>query len=142
MNRTELKKMLKPLIKECIKEVIFEDGVLSSIISEVVQGTRSEVVLETRKQNIQEGADRAQSELHRNQKLQETRERMAAAVGKEGYAGVFENTTPLKSAGSVGSQVSPAAAANPLSAYAPEDAGINIEGLLAVAGAKWGKLRG
>ena len=38
MNKTELKKILKPLIKECIKEVIFEDGTLSTVISEVVKG--------------------------------------------------------------------------------------------------------
>jgi len=39
MNKTELKKMLRPLIKECIKEVIFEEGTLSTIISEVMIGT-------------------------------------------------------------------------------------------------------
>ena len=38
MNKNELKKILKPLIKECIKEVIFEDGTLSTIISEVAVG--------------------------------------------------------------------------------------------------------
>ena len=41
MNKKELKKALKPLIKECIKELIFEDGTLSTIISEVVKGTHS-----------------------------------------------------------------------------------------------------
>jgi hypothetical protein len=39
MKKNELKKMLKPLIKECIKEVIFEEGTLSTIISEVMKGT-------------------------------------------------------------------------------------------------------
>jgi hypothetical protein len=39
MNKSELKKVLKPLIKECIKEVMFEDGTLSSIIAEVMRGT-------------------------------------------------------------------------------------------------------
>jgi hypothetical protein len=32
------KSELKNIIKECVKEVIFEEGVLSGIISEVVQG--------------------------------------------------------------------------------------------------------
>jgi hypothetical protein len=138
MNRTELKKMLKPLIKECIKEVIFEEGVLSGIISEVVSGTRVQPVLEATPPN-RPATTRKESEVRRSKKLQETRERMAAAIGKDAYAGVFENTTPLKSAGSP----SPAGApSSPLAAYAPEDAGINIEGLLAVAGEKWGKLRG
>ena len=39
MKKTELKNILKPLIKECIKEVIFEEGTLSTIISEVLRGT-------------------------------------------------------------------------------------------------------
>ena len=41
MKKSELKKILKPLIKECIKEVIFEEGTLSTIISEVMRGTSS-----------------------------------------------------------------------------------------------------
>ena len=47
MNKKELKAALKPLIKECIKEVIFEDGVLSSEIQEVVKGTSAQVVRES-----------------------------------------------------------------------------------------------
>ena len=47
MNKTELKKILRPLIKECIKEVIFEEGALSTIISEVVKGTSQTLVQES-----------------------------------------------------------------------------------------------
>ena len=32
------KRELKNIIKECVREVMFEDGMLSGIISEVVQG--------------------------------------------------------------------------------------------------------
>ena len=46
MNKTELKKILKPLIKQCIKEVIFEDGTLSNIVSEVTRGLSTQVVTE------------------------------------------------------------------------------------------------
>ena len=52
MNKTELKKILKPLIKQCIKEVIFEDGTLSTIISEVAVGLNSapkQAIVETKK---------------------------------------------------------------------------------------------
>ena len=48
MNKTELKKILRPLIKECIKEVIFEEGTLSTIISEVVKGTSETLVQESK----------------------------------------------------------------------------------------------
>ena len=44
MNKDQLKKTLRPMIKECIKEVIFEEGILSSIISEVVKGTAQPLV--------------------------------------------------------------------------------------------------
>ena len=44
MNKDQLKKTLRPMIKECIKEVIFEEGVLSSIISEVMKGTSAPLV--------------------------------------------------------------------------------------------------
>jgi len=135
MNRTELKKMLKPLIKECIKEVIFEEGVLSTLISEVVRGTSPEVIVETKRHEVDSTAQ-VKSSLARNRKLQETRKRMAAAIGKEAYADVFENTEPLPTGGS------DASPSGPLASYAPEDAGVNIEGLLSVAGDKWGKLRG
>ena len=48
MNKNELKKILKPLIKECIKEVIFEEGTLSSIVSEVAQGMGRQTIVETK----------------------------------------------------------------------------------------------
>ena len=38
MNKTDLKKILKPLIKECIREAIFEEGTLSGLITEIAQG--------------------------------------------------------------------------------------------------------
>ena len=41
MNRKDFKRILKPLIKECIKEVIFEEGVLSTVITEVMKGTQT-----------------------------------------------------------------------------------------------------
>ena len=44
MNKQELKKVLKPLIKECIREVIFEEGALSSVVSEVVKGMGQQIV--------------------------------------------------------------------------------------------------
>ena len=54
MNKNELKKVLRPLIKECIKEVIFEEGTLSTIISEVVKGTSGkQVVYETKRPKLE-----------------------------------------------------------------------------------------
>ena len=38
MKKSQLKSRLKPVIKECIQEILFEQGLLSNIISEVVTG--------------------------------------------------------------------------------------------------------
>ena len=46
MNKKQLLAALKPLVKECVKEVIFEEGVLSSLISEVVKGTEMTTIKE------------------------------------------------------------------------------------------------
>lgn len=93
MKREELKKILKPLIKECIKEVVFEEGTLSTIISEVVKGTsRNSVVKENRQA---EAIDSEASEKKRLALL-EQRKKMLNAIGKDSYNGVdlFEGTTP------------------------------------------------
>ena len=82
------------------------------------------------------GPDRAKEKKKR---LSETRKKLSEAIAKEGYNGVnvFENTEPLSSGGQVGASAAPS---SPLSGYAPNDAGINIEGLLSVAGKNWSKL--
>jgi len=131
MNREELKKILKPLIKECIRESILEEGVLSTIISEVFQAQSGQntVFEEKAKRNTKKP----------NNRIHEARKKMANAVGRGAYEGIFEDVQPLKSAGN------PAAApeaSNPLSSYAPGDEGISIDGLMSVVGDKWDKLRG
>ena len=84
MKKSELRQVLKPLIKECIKEVIFEEGILSNIVSEVAQGLGGQTIVETQQptppqRNYEEENRVAQ------QKLQETRKRMLDAVGKDAY---------------------------------------------------------
>ena len=39
MKKDQLKKSLRPIVKECIHEILLEEGMLSTIISEVVKGT-------------------------------------------------------------------------------------------------------
>jgi len=93
MNKTELKRILRPLIKECIKEVIFEEGTLSTIISEVVRGTSgvSQPITETRTHE----RDLEAQETKRKRLLEQKR-KMLDAIGKDAYNGVnlFEGTTP------------------------------------------------
>ena len=130
MKKEELKQVLKPLIKQCIKEVIFEEGILSGIITEVVGGlsARNEMVVETR------------NEQPANSRNKEARNKLVESISKDAYNGVnvFENTEALSKGGSVNEAQSPPSS---LSSYAPGDPGVNIEGLVSVAGRAWAKLK-
>ena len=128
MNKTEIKKILKPLIKQCIKEVIFEDGTLSNIVSEVAMGLGSaNVISESRQPNTAKPVeidDRA-SENERKKVLREHKKRMLDAIGSSAYNGVdlFEGTTPAPA------QQSGRQQSGPLSDVAPNDPGVDISSI-------------
>ena len=132
MNKTELKKILKPLIKQCIKEVIFEDGTLSNIVSEVARGLGSTpVIAETRtpkKKNMNlESESDAKARLER-------KKRMLDAIGKDAYNGVdlFEGTTPAPPQQEQGKGA--------LSGVDPRDPGVDISNF--ASSGMWKKLAG
>ena len=129
MQNKELKKILKPLIKQCIREVVLEEGLLSNIVAEVVQGLGSQPIVESKQPVVSKQDD----SLARKQ-LKETKERMMKAVGSGGYNGVnlFEDTKPLSKKQATGGSV-----ANPLDNYEPSDPGVNIDSILKIGGAKW-----
>ena len=82
------------MIKECIKEVIFEEGILSSIISEVVKGTAQPLV-ESRPPTYQQ----PQVDYEAKQRQEkERRRKMLDSIGRDAYNGVdlFEGTQPLR----------------------------------------------
>ena len=121
--------MLKPLIKECIKEVIFEDGTLSTIISEVMQGVGQPIV-ET-KQKPQYKTDK-QAKV----KLNEQRKKMMDAIGGDAYNGVnlFEGTTPAPPQKQQGQ--------GPLDSEDPRDPGVDISSIMDKSSAIWTKMAG
>lgn len=96
MNSKQLKKVLKPLIKQCIKEVIFEEGVLSSLISEVVKGT-SGIVVEKREKPIVEQIKTRTINKKVREQAKESRKKLLEVLGKDAYNGinVFEGTAAL-----------------------------------------------
>jgi hypothetical protein len=134
MNKQEFKKILKPLIKQCIKEVLFEDGVLSSVISEVMVAS-SVQPKEPAQQTIENSkVDMSMLKSQKNQKLQEQRKQMLDVIGKDAFNGIniFEGLTPGPGPQAVGE--------GPLAGTAPNDPGIDISDF-ANAGA-WKKLAG
>ena len=145
MNKDDLRKVLKPLIKECIKEVIFEEGTLSTIISEVVTGLDKPMVVEAKKPRQQqfETEDQAKARLEKRRLMEsESRKKLLDSIGGDAYNGVnlFEGTEPLQSAGSPSSAPS---AQGPLSGVASNDPGVDISGLFnQKSSAIWDKLSG
>ena len=134
MKKNELKNMLKPLIKECIKEVIFEEGALSTIISEVMKGTSgSQRIVETERPK--------QDFVKQERRMQEAKERkrkLLDSIGRDAYNGVnlFEGTTPTTAPSSTQGQ-------SPLDGISPNDPGVDISGIFSGHSAKiWQKLSG
>jgi len=144
VNKEQLKKTLKPLIKECIKEVIFEEGVLSGIISEVVKGTGTQQIVETRKAPQPNYDQMHQQDYEeRRRKLQENKRKMLDSIGKNAYNGVdlFAGTEPLREGRSTGRkrvvEGKPVPhGANALDGVDPNDPGVNLAAL-GLGGMKW-----
>lgn len=125
------------MIKECIKEVIFEEGVLSNIISEVLKGT-SQPLVESRQPTYEQ--PRVDYEA-KEREAKERRRKMLDSIGREAYNGVdlFEGTQPLQERRSA-SPSSPHGS-RPLDGIAPNDPGVNLSSLGVNTGI-WKKLAG
>ena len=123
MKANELKRVLTPLIKQCIKEVIFEEGVLSGIISEVMKGVDAAPVIREQKVVAKPTNGVAKK------KLQEQRKKMMDAIGKNSYNGVnlFEGVEPSPDDNQQ----------SPLGNISPGDPGVDISGLF---NSNWSKL--
>ena len=135
MNKTELKKILKPLIKECIKEVIFEDGTLSSIISEVVKGVGQPIV-ETKQRFPKKQQPQYETDEQAKARLKKQRNKMMEAIGKDAYNGVnlFEGTTPAPAPQETGRGA--------LSDVDPSDPGVDISSFMGKSSLIWEKMAG
>ena len=146
MNKKELKALIKPIVKECINEVLLQEGVLSSIISEVMIGTQTAVLKEQApapskpKRRLETDEEAMRRLQERKQQASNQKRKLLDAIGKDAYGGVdlFEGTEALKTGGSpdAGTQAQGA-----LSGYAADDSGVDISGLLNLSGNTWKKLK-
>lgn len=117
-KKDQLKNLFKPIIKECVKELILEEGILSSLISEVQKTSFKQ----ENKQQITE-SDFKQESIARKNKIDESKRKLYSALGSDNYSSIFENVEPLTSY-EVGE--SPASMGDPLSGQAPTDPGVDI----------------
>ena len=136
MKRAELKAVLKPLIKECIKEAIFEEGVLSGIITEVAQGLTTGATLTESAPATK--ANPAPKINKRPSGHDRSRKELIDSINKDAYGGVniFEGVEPMTTGGTPSSTPQPG---SPLGDVSPNDPGVNIDGILNIAGDAWGK---
>jgi hypothetical protein len=120
-NKDQLKNLLKPIIKECVKELILEQGVLSSMISEINSAKVQPSKVVENKEEVNK-VTLARKET----KLTEAKNKLVSAMGSEVYSNIFENLEPLTSyeAGHTKTDL-----ANPLSGQAPNDPGVDISSI-------------
>ena len=131
MKRSELVKILKPLIKECIKEVIFEDGTLSGIITEVVQGLQGSAKQSIVEKKVIKSSAPSAAVMQARQSLEETKRNLQNSTGLKG---IFEGTTPMH-------QSQKNSQHGALSGVEPGDPGVDITGIMKIAGNSWGQLK-
>ena len=131
MKRNELKDILKPLIKECIKEVIFEDGTLSGIISEVMQGLQGTTRQPIVEKKVIKSNQPSEAVLEARKSLEETKRNLQSSTGLKG---IFEGTTPMR-------QSSGKSQHGALRDMDPSDAGVDISGIMKVAGGAWNQIK-
>jgi len=131
MTKTELKQIIKPMVAECIKESLLEEGILSTVISEVVKGMNTQLMVEQPSPPVSAPPPQQQP-APISHKLEQTKKQMMAAIGKDAYGGVnlFEGTKPAPSSAQQNSH-------GPLKDSDPNDAGVDITGLF---NSNWSKL--
>ena len=134
MNKKELKAALRPLIK---------DGILSSLIKEVMRVQPAQVVTEAKAAPAKERLPTPSPGFIGSRPdpaavLAARKRKLLGSIGAEAYNGinVFEGTTPLTS------REAPEATPGQIDLGASTDAGVDIGNLFASSGNAWSALSG
>lgn len=148
MKKSQLKRVIKPIVEECLNEVLLEKGLLSSIISEVVKGIqpvanpwKSDSIIEEQRILNQTSAtnnklmqqQRQELEEQKYQMMKEQKRKLLDAAGFK--TDVFAGTQPIEEAADPSN-----GQAGALSGVAPNDAGVDINGIMAIANRDWSKM--
>ena len=139
MNKTQLKKLIKPVVKECIQEVLIEDGLLTEVVAQVASGMSGQPIVENtpKKRNdklFNEDLQMQRKSREANKKLQEHRRKLLDAIGGDAYNGVdlFEGTEPMKQSAAPGASHRPSVLGDD-----PDDAGVDISSIMGNASKIW-----
>ena len=143
MNKSQLKKLLKPVVKECIQEVLIEEGLLTEVVSQVAAGLTKQPIVENKPKKKNDNLFNEDLQMKRkskeaNKKLQEHRKKLLDSIGSDAYNGVdlFEGTEPMRESGTPGSSHR----SNVLGDD-PNDAGVDISSLVGNASKIWQALK-
>tara|TARA_R110002126_G_scaffold16328_1_gene65455 strand:+ start:1243 stop:1707 length:465 start_codon:yes stop_codon:yes gene_type:complete len=154
MNKSQLKKLIKPVVKECIQEVLIEEGLLAEVVSQVSAGLTKQPIVETREPNTYMGLGKRTNipndklfnedlQMQRksreaNKKLQEHRRKLLDSIGSDAYNGVdlFEGTEPMRQTGTPGQAHNPSVLGDD-----PNDAGVDISSIMGNSSKIWQALK-
>jgi len=143
MNKTQLKKLIKPVVKECIQEVLIEEGLLTEVVSQVTAGMSRQPIVENKpkKRNdklFNEDLQMKRKSREANKKLQEHRKKLLDSIGGDAYNGVdlFEGTEPLRNTGAPGQAHKPNVLGDD-----PSDAGVDISSIMGNSSKIWQALK-
>ena len=139
MNKTQLKKLIKPVVKECIQEVLIEEGLLTEVVSQVAAGITRQPIVENKPKKTKDKLFNEDLQMQRksreaNKKLQEHRKKLLDSIGGDAYNGVdlFEGTEPLRNTGTPGQAHKPN-----LLGDDPNDAGVDISSIMGNSSKIW-----
>ena len=136
MNKTQLKKLIKPVVKECIQEVLIEEGLLTEVVSQVAAGMARQPIVESKSKKPNDKLFNEDLQMQRktreaNKKLQDHRKKLLDSIGGDAYNGVdlFEGTKPLSN---TREGQGPSVLGDD-----PSDAGVDISSIMGNAGKIW-----
>ena len=138
MKKNELKQILKPMIKECVREALYEEGLLSNVVAEVVKGMKTAPLNESK--TYAPPVSPTPSEVEASEeaatiraKSRETRRQLMETIGKDAYNGIdlFEGTSALPSHEAAESRSGTVDLGN------PRDEGVDISSIMGGATRMW-----
>jgi hypothetical protein len=134
MNPKELRTALKPIVKELVYECLIKEGILSSVVSEVMKGAQTVAPIVTEQRTTQQQPKKQISRLESNEEAIARRKKLEETLMSKIGVNVFEGTKPLSNKAALNESTTPDSKASPLAGIDPSDSGVDISGLLRLTG--------
>ena len=126
MKSSVSRKELKGIIKECVREVMFEEGMISDLVSEIAAGFAKANLLEARQSSKPKLTEKVVEQKQRpkvERKIYTENKKNLSEVLKKNFGGIdlFEGTTPISAAESSNQSA--------LTGVSSNDSGIDISAI-------------